>query len=653
MKIDLLFLYTFIWLFANSAFSLAQNSDLKFWNMRYLNGSVTLSGEYFNQSFTRKLGGVQELKSSLWRGIFELRSENYIFHQNFILINFDASLRPGTRKDEYIVIPERTVNTTSEKINTSIFIFKERPYNASFSAGFDHSFTNRDFSSNIENYRTTFESNFNLYSKVLPVKLKYNYEKWEQNELSSNERYSSTDNNFILTTNKMLFDNLNNQLNISYRALGRKYSFITSPSISKEFNFSLNSSMVVKAPLNISFNSLISYFDRGGFEASTNFQLYENLVFQLPKNFKISANVNFVNSKYANLASRRFTMNLSISHQLYQSLYTYGKLSFSNSVVNSGIEKISGGDVGFNYTKKIPTGTFYMSYNYNRESKSNEDDLFNRAFINEMHILNDNDIVFLLQANIDLNSVVVKSDDGLIVYRESVDYYLIQKDIFVEIRRVFGGAIANGENVLVNYIAKADPNYSYEMTNSNFSAGISLFKNLIKLSYVNNSVSFPDVSNTKSLSLREINRSLYEGSINYKGLSLGVEFDEYQSNIIPYRSEKVFFRYSYFEEKSLITSLTINSRKFLYLEDREEQKFYEAVGKIGLFLGLYSKINLEGSLRYQEGLGIDLKFGTGKIEYQTLYRAIYFTIGLEYLRQNYIGEKQRYFTGYFKIKRNF
>lgn len=631
----------------------AQSSKLKFWNLRYLNGAVTLTSDWFRQKFIRQSGYEQTLNSTLWRGLFELQSQSYILHRNFILIDFDASYRPGTRKDEYIVIPKRTVNTTSEKINSSVFIFKEKPFNASFNFGFDHSFTNRDFASNVENYRSTFQSIFNLSNKIIPLRLKYNYENWDQLDLTLNDNYKSIDHTLSLTANKLLFQNFNNYLNINYEYLDRKYSFFQKAAISEEISMDYTSSLNIVDPLNITIASLINYFNRTGFESNNNFQVYENFIFQLPKNFRIITNFSYLNFKYSNLSNKRFGFTHSVSHQLYQSLSSYGKFSFNEADVNTANEKITNGEFGFEYNKIIPFGKLFIAYSYNLESKSNKDVEFSRAFVDERYKLKDGDIVLLQRPNVNVESIIVKSEDGLRVYIEGLDYELIPNGVYIEIRRLLGGAIADGETVIVSYTASIDPNYGYQTKNTNFSAGLSLFSNLIELRYSKNMVSFSNVSNPTALSLRKINRSLYNASINLFGASVGFEYDEFKSNIIPYKSEKSYFEYGYFEEGSLITSLNVNRRIFTYLDSGEKQKFFDLVGKLGIFIGFKSKLNIEGTYRIQEGRGIDLNFATGKIEYQTLYRALYITIGGQFLSQFYLGEKQDYLNGYFKIRRNF
>lgn len=632
--------------------SYAQSSKFQFWNLKYIKGAVTFSSDYFYQNVS-SLRIKNKLNSTLYRGIIELQSEAFIFHPNFILFTSELSYRPGTRSDEYIVSPTRTQNTSSEKFSTTVYIFKQRPYNGSFYFNFDHTFVNRDFSSNSETFSSNAGFIVNLRNSFLPVHIKYDYENWKQKELFYDREFFNENSNLNLTTNKILFGILKNKAGINYSSFERKYSISNITTTSKNLDFNLTTSASIDAPLKVNFTSFIWALRRMGFDASSRIQVYESLLFNLPYNVKVYTNLQHNSSQYIQLTSTQNSFSLGINHKLYESLFSSAELSFTDTKQNEATEKIPKAEVGFNYTKKIPAGRFNLSYHYTREYKTKNSPQALLIVKDEVHILNDADIVLLDNPNVQLTSIVVKSNDGTIVYREGFDYYIIDRGEFLELRRVLGGQISEGESVLVDYVTIREPSFSYTSHQQNISTSVILFNNLLELRYAHTDFAFTDTYNTKDLALRNISRNIYGIKLNYGDISLGYEKDNYGSNIIPYISDRYFIEFGYFEEGKTLASFSLNYRDYYLKEDDLRQKFFDAVSRISYMIGFYSKISIEGSYRLQEGLGIDLKLGTGKIEYLTRYRTTDLIIGAEFFHREYITEMNDYFNGFLKIRRNF
>ena len=103
-----------------------------------------------------------------------------------------------------------------------------------------------------------------------------------------------------------------------------------------------------------------------------------------------------------------------------------------------------------NYQKKIPfNGKLSLMYNYSniKDSKIVNDQF--APIYDESHQLTDGDITFLGQTDINLNSVIVKNENGSIIYELNFDYILIQQGEFIQIQRIPGGQIRNNDAVLV------------------------------------------------------------------------------------------------------------------------------------------------------------------------------------------------------------
>ncbi|RMD48597.1 MAG: hypothetical protein D6830_06575 [Ignavibacteria bacterium] len=392
---------------------------------------------------------------------------------------------------------------------------------------------------------------------------------------------------------------------------------------------------------------------RSGFDASNRFQMLEKIFFYLPQNFTVTTGLQFLNSAYVGLKDDRITLDMGVKHKLYESLVSNAYVSFTESNQSIVIEKTIDAGFSFDYSKKIPTGTLNLNYSFDRESKSDKGQLTVNSIRDERHKLEDGVIVLLNNPNVDANSIIVKSPDGLIQYRLNLDYEIYVHDSFYEIRRTLGGQIANGDVVLVDYTTLTDPSFDYTSMNNSYSISLNLFENFLNLSYSGNNLSFGDYSGINNIALRTVNRNVYSGRINLYGATLGFEYDNFESNIVPYQSKRYYAEYGYWEERKILVSLATNYRDYYLVEEKLKQKFFDLVTKLSYSLGFYSKVNLEFTYRVQKGTGIDLNFATGKIELYTLYRAIDIILGGELFNQNYIGQINNYYRTYLKLRRSF
>jgi len=162
---------------------------LRFFSLQRVNGSFSLEGNYRKQDTQLKGGLRDELESSLFLGKLELNTRSYMFHPNLVSIELGGEYNPATQRDRYLVIPDRSEINTAEKINSRVAFFAGKPINFSLFGSFNHSFTNREFTTNVEMYRTGFGINFAFRNDILPFRLMYNNQKWDQEELQTGRKY--------------------------------------------------------------------------------------------------------------------------------------------------------------------------------------------------------------------------------------------------------------------------------------------------------------------------------------------------------------------------------------------------------------------------------------------------------------------------------
>ena len=98
-----------------------------------------------------------------------------------------------------------------------------------------------------------------------------------------------------------------------------------------------------------------------------------------------------------------------------------------------------------------------------------------------------------------------------------------------------------------------------------------------------------------------------------------------------------------------------NMQDYIMLDkpEPEYQRYLDLTGKAIYTIYRSTNINLDLMYRKQTGRGIDLDLLTAKTEITSSVNRLYFTLGLEVYKRNYVGEVINFKGTYFKIVRKF
>ena len=195
--------------------------------------------------------------------------------------------------------------------------------------------------------------------------------------------------------------------------------------------------------------------------------------------------------------------------------------------------------------------------------------------MNEEKTLNDDQIVLLNNPYIDINSIKVTDESNTIVYQEFLDFIIIERGSFFEIQRILGGLIGNGETVYIDYVAEAQPSFEFAINSNRFNSSISLFNNQLEIYFRLNENNYDNIIGRDATILKSISQRILGTKINFNFFSVGAEFDDYNSNIIPYEAMRYFLTLSARCSNNFSTSVTGNL-KFIELIDENQYKQLKA-----------------------------------------------------------------------------
>jgi hypothetical protein len=167
------------------------------------------------------------------------------------------------------------------------------------------------------------------------------------------------------------------------------------------------------------------------------------------------------------------TTELTLTHLLYENLRTTLRANAGHTTTPEAREINYGGGLAFDYMRRIPAGMMLnlnLGHAYQVNDRISSDEAV--ASVDESVTLSDFTLTLLANRYVELASVQVFSPDGW-EYLRDVDYSLSPIGNFVQIaRNPFGGAIAEGETVLVAYRFRSDPSAQRGMLTRTYGAGL-------------------------------------------------------------------------------------------------------------------------------------------------------------------------------------
>ncbi|NOY06866.1 MAG: hypothetical protein GXO82_09595 [Chlorobi bacterium] len=622
------------------------------WRLRSLKGKLSLGGEYRALKTTLRTGFFEDQEATIWTGDINMRTESYFIHPKFLLVNAYGEYNPMTRRDLYLVSPDWSEVSTAEKAGIKGVLFKGLPISLSGFGEYTHMYLNRDIFTDVETFVKVYGGGINLRSRSFPLSLSYQKDDNLQNELQTGRRLWTIRDDFTLNAQTSLYKLDEQRLRVSYEDYFREY-YSQQLINSKIGGAYFYSSMPIDSAGTARFNTNASYEIQRENLVYDRIQAEETAMLQLPWNFRSSLGYRYFDFKQDPVQWKMHTLTGNIEHRLFQSLTSSGHLEYYKTFHTEYTETIKDGNAGFEYRKKIPFGALQLSYRYRQRRERRQSETVFSTILDEAHVLDDTKIELLEVPFVNRGSVVVTDETQTLVFQENFDYILIQRGNFIEIRRMPGGRIATGETVYVDYKANRNPSYKYRASGQRTRAGLHLFNGMLNLYFEYNDWSFDDPDLAESLNLKTIRQRTAGGSFKFGVFTIGVEFDQMLSNIVPYFSRRVYASTNVRLFNTNV-SLSGNAQDVDLTDEGERQKFYDASARLMVPFSEDMSASVEGTYRYQRGRGLDLDIGLVKGELIFAYRRISFHIGGEAYKSVFLQqEKRQYIGGYVRIEREF
>jgi hypothetical protein len=646
LKIILLCLVAF-----NASVCYSQTSSNGFFNSQSVNGEIKFKGLYREQKSL--IGDVKEDQTSLYfLGGIMINTASYLWNPDLIFIDLNVEFNPETRKETYLLVPDRSEVRTLKKIDFRTSIFRNKAVSLTTFLDLNQTYYNREALTNIKSDNRQWGGNLSLNNKFLPASVSFRQSDWIQKELQTGRVFSMTQSNIMGRISRSIGKNDMHEL--LYSRDDYTYNYAGSQEVSNLINkVSLNDNFYFDRERKYNFNSQVSYYDQAGDNEFTKVEAQERLMFELPANFRLTGGYTYyrLEDPFQLLSQNR--VSGSLNHRLFESLSSsiFTDYTDINQTVYNETDLRVGIDL--NYTKKIGRGRVNLSYRYYRSYFDKAGVSAPVRIINEEHVLTDSKIVLLNKPYVDMATIQIKDIAGVIIYQLNFDYTVTLRNSYVEIQRVPGGQIADNQPINADYTAIQPGSYSFTADNNSVATSIQLFGKLFEIYYRGSFQDYRDLVETDFLTLNYYNQNVYGVRFDFGFADLGVEYDSYNSNIIPYKRFRYFIDLNWSFRSKLLVSVNGNVLDYKLIDDDVNQQYINITGKISYNFSFKTKIDFEAGYLSQNGHNIDLNLFTSKLGISSSFRQLHLGGGLEMYTRQYLNSNFSFFGTYVEVVRKF
>ena len=585
-----------------------------------------------------------------------------VYHPNLMEYHIDveggAAVQSETLQTGSVKNTETAGNETDtlERYHLMARFFKEKPYITTLYADKDQQFRDYDFFSRVEVDNDQYGLESGYWAGPVPFKLSALHH--EEQTIGFDREYSQTDYTVTLRAQNRrgLYDST--EASYTFYDFSRQDQNVATD---KGINHSidLNDTETFGTAERVRLNSTIYYYDLGTQAApSTSASAQEHMLIKHREHLESSYDYSF-DRHTADPAEEDQTHQgqVSLRHQLYESLVS--------TLDVHGLTQEASGDgstlginrygVGLNesYTKKLDTwGHLSMGYTgrIDQEQRTSSGTTLN--VVNESHRLTDGAITLLNQPRVDVSTIRVTDATGAITYRELLDYQVINLGQMTQIQRVPGGLITNGQSVLVSYTVTNQSSADFQTLFNQVQFRLDLFGDLLGL-YARYGRTAPSNVDTNVVIVADITDTSVGLDAHWQWLRTGAEYEDYQSNLAPFQTSRLFQSFLFEPTGNSSLSLDLSENWTTYLDANRRLTAYQAIGRYRLQFGPYLAWNVEGGVRTQRGEGFDQDLTTARTTADFNMGKLILQLGYQYTDENFLGELREKHYFYLRGKRSF
>ena len=646
-----IFIVSIILVYPTGSYAQISLLSLGVWNISALSGEFKLGGLYGAGDINTYGINNKQTTTDYYGGVM-LKTSSFIWNPSFLTVDIDGGYYPESRQDLYLVSPNiyNAINTT--KLHLGGTLFPKKMITLSGHLNYDNSYDSRENLTDIKTNSQSQGGTFSYRNNVFPITFSYDQNKWDSREILTGNQFTYNQKNFTGRVNKAFGKRDRNDLLYTHNDYtSNEYNIYNIRNVSD--NIQLQDGFFLDSSRRSQYNSTILGTNQRGTDSLTQLRVNESMFLRLP--YRLTFNTNYSYSYLLEQPEKLQENNVSVllGHQLYESLHSGLLYEYNNSLETSYHEEYNKVGLELNYTKKtFAKGLLNIQYSYNLEFENMKSAGEVLSVVNEEYSITD--MVTLKRPYVNPATIQIKDATSTVIYQLNLDYVVTTVGDMTQIQRIPGGQIQNNSNIFVSYSASQPGNYSYNLNMNNFSINYSFFNNLLDFYYKTTKSDYTDIRNTDNLLLNYLNDDLYGACVKYKTATLGSEYDDYQSNLVPYFMVRYYFTWQGKIRENVVFSINANWRDYKLPTESEHRLYGDFNGMLSYAVNKKSKIDVTLGYQSQEGQQINLDLVTLRTKYSTMIRKLVFVVGVDGFDRVYLSnQKTDYLGAYVQIVKKF
>lgn len=493
-------------------------------------------------------GNKRDSETTVFEERLRLKTEGDIYHPDLLFYN--AVLGIGLAQQR--IDSDEESDRHSESLNDyNVFaeLLRGKRYPTTFYATKSEELISRQFLGALRTERQSRGATLSLRSENWPMTFQYTSSESDQDELTSlatdffsrddeRFRYSARHNFSDLSRLSFDFD----RTEVSQRSPG---AFIETDTD----RYTALHDLIFGNDEQHRLDSFLNYVNQTGTFNFENLQVEERLRLQHLDNFLTNYKFRFADYERETVRNKERRGEAGLEHRLYESLVTTANVFTSETDLGTqGDLTQRGGTVGLSYQKKNRWGLLLSSYTAGLTKSDQSGGAGTGVVIDESHTATELIPVELDRVNIDVSSIQVKNDVGLL-FQEGEDYTITERNgrVWLNIITV-GGAVppnfTEGQEFFVDYNFFIEPKRQEDTLRQNLTVR-ERFHNGFSVYYAHRRQD-EDVSSTLTqITPDEYIINTIGADYSSKGLFLQAEYSKEDSTQTPSTSRKLHGRYSW------------------------------------------------------------------------------------------------------------
>lgn len=387
-----------------------------------------------------------------------------------------------------------------------------------------------------------------------------------------------------------------------------------------------------------SLRSMLRFQDRSGAFSEQVVRLEEELRLRHTDRLETRYNLRLENLERAEREQQSARGSAMVRHRLFDSLTSTATVGASWLEVPDLFESselfVSG---SLDYTKRVPYGRLGAGLGLGATRQENGERGTTVTVVNGAFVFNDPFPVTIERRNVVPASIVVRDTARLRVFVNGIDYTVQAFPDRVELRRVIGGAILNGQAVVIDFDIGPEPANEIDTMTASASLRYDISEGALRglslytvYRHLDQSVDAVDPGRFR---LDDVRNLKYGAQYRTGSATFIAEREHHESDFAPYDANRLQARYDHRFSRDSLLSLGLSWDQVDYRLNGQSLELYLATARWSQQFGEHLSVsaNAEGRLEHHSesadltGLqvGVEVTYARGQT---TIYGSVYTTV---------------------------